>query len=41
MQNVVYVIDADSGWERDQDVVWIIDEGNEEEWADGIAYVIE
>jgi aspartate-semialdehyde dehydrogenase len=36
--DVVWGFDADSGWERDADVVWIIDEGNAEEWKDGNAY---
>lgn len=40
VQNVVYVIDADSGWEKNEDVMWIIDEGNGADWAYGIAYVI-
>ena len=35
VQNVVSVIDADSGWEKSEDVMWIIDEGNEADWADG------
>ena len=41
VQNAVYAIDADSGWERDQDVVWIIDEGNDADCADDIVSVIE
>jgi hypothetical protein len=41
MQDVVYVIDADSGWENDEDILWHIDEGNEADWADAVATVIE
>ncbi|GJH23809.1 hypothetical protein [Caballeronia novacaledonica] len=29
---IVYVIDQGGGWEQDEDVVWIIEEGNEAEW---------
>ena len=38
---VTYVIDADSGWERDPDVFWVIDEGNEADWEDAIPEVLE
>ncbi|MGP8441908.1 hypothetical protein ACT2E5_07210 [Burkholderia vietnamiensis] len=31
----ILIIDADSGWEYDDDVVWHIDEGNAEEWSEG------
>ncbi|HEP6278462.1 TPA: hypothetical protein VDA67_001898 [Burkholderia vietnamiensis] len=34
-RDYILVIDADSGWEYDDDVVWHIDEGNAEEWSEG------
>jgi aspartate-semialdehyde dehydrogenase len=36
--DVVWAFDSSSGWERDDDVVWIIDEGNAEEWEEGNDY---
>ena len=36
--DVVWYFDVDSGWERDADVVWIVDEGNAEEWKEGNGY---
>lgn len=32
----VYIVDADSGWENDEDIVWHIDEANEADWSDGV-----
>ncbi|MGF6443619.1 hypothetical protein [Paraburkholderia youngii] len=35
---VVWAFDSASGWERDADVVWIVDEGNAEQWEEGVTY---
>lgn len=37
---IVYVIDQNSGWEQDADVVWIIDEGNEADWENQESYIL-
>ncbi|CAB4050207.1 hypothetical protein [Paraburkholderia phenoliruptrix] len=36
---VVYVVDEASA--RQDDLAYVIDEGNEAEWSDDVAYVIE
>lgn len=41
MNDVVYVIDADSGWEQDADVVWAIDEGIAAYWSEEVTWVWE
>lgn len=35
-EKCVYIVDADSGWENDEDIMWHIDEGNAADWADGV-----
>ncbi|MDN7880977.1 hypothetical protein [Burkholderia aenigmatica] len=36
----ILIIDSDSGWENDDDVVWHIDEGNAVEWGEGAVAVL-
>lgn len=40
-EQVTYVLDQDSGWERHEGIVWHIDEGNAADWEDTGPYVIE
>jgi len=37
----VYIVDVDSGWESDDDIMWHIDEGNEADWAGAVATHLE
>lgn len=37
---ILYVIDQCSGWEQDEDVVWVIDEASEADWENQVPYVL-
>ncbi|MDR5830105.1 hypothetical protein P9250_19720 [Caballeronia sp. LP006] len=40
-EEIAYVIDAGSGWEQDDDLVWIIDEANEAAWENQVAFILD
>jgi hypothetical protein len=41
MEEIMYVVDEDSGWETDEGIVWHIDESNAAEWAEGVLWASE
>ena len=32
----LHIVDADSGWENDEDIMWHIDEANAADWAEEV-----